>query len=74
MENNYLYYKDYREKKQKVGVIYRRTSDEYLDPMTFNPESLIGIPNIMDVYRSGNVAIVETEWLTTRESITSSRR
>ena len=58
MEDNYLYYRDYREKKQKVGVIYRRISDEYLDPMTFLPESLIGIPNIMDVYRSGNVAIV----------------
>lgn len=58
VEDNYLYYRDYREKKQKVGVIYRRISDEYLDPMTFNPESLIGIPNIMDVYRSGNVAIV----------------
>ena len=58
VEDNYLYYRDYREKKQKVGVIYRRISDEYLDPMTFLPESLIGIPNIMDVYCSGHVAIV----------------
>ncbi|MEI3220382.1 MAG: circularly permuted type 2 ATP-grasp protein [Lachnoclostridium sp.] len=58
VEKNFLYYKDYRGKKQKVGVIYRRISDEYLDPMTFNPESLIGIPNLMDVYRAGNVAIV----------------
>lgn len=58
VEDNYLYYRDYREKKQKVGVIYRRISDEYLDPMIFLPESLIGIPNIMDVYRSGHVAIV----------------
>ena len=39
-------------------MVYRRISDEYLDPMTFLPESLIGIPNLMDVYRSGNVAIV----------------
>ena len=58
VENNYLYYRDYRDRKQKVGVIYRRISDEYLDPMTFLPESLIGIPNLMDVYRSGNVAVV----------------
>lgn len=58
VENNFLYFKDYRGKKQKVGVIYRRISDEYLDPMTFLPESLIGVPGIMDVYRSGNVAIV----------------
>ena len=58
VEDNQLFYRDYRDKKQKVGVIYRRISDEYLDPMTFLPESLIGIHNLMDVYRSGNVAIV----------------
>lgn len=58
VENNQLYFKDYRSGKQRVGVIYRRISDEYLDPMTFLPESLIGIPNLMDVYRAGNVAIV----------------
>ncbi|MGN1378666.1 MAG: circularly permuted type 2 ATP-grasp protein [Dorea sp.] len=58
VEKNYLYYRDYRGEKKKVGVIYRRISDEYLDPMTFLPESLIGVPNIMDVYRSGNVSIV----------------
>lgn len=58
VEKNCLYYRDYRGEKKKVGVIYRRISDEYLDPMTFLPESLIGVPNIMDVYRSGNVSIV----------------
>lgn len=58
VEDNYLYFRDYRGKKQQVGVIYRRISDEYLDPMTFLPESLIGVPGIMDVYRSGHVAIV----------------
>ncbi len=58
VENNCLYYRDYREKKQQVGVVYRRISDEYLDPMTFLPESLIGVPGIMDAYRAGNVALV----------------
>ena len=58
VENDYLYYRDYRNTKQKVGVLYRRISDEYLDPLTFLPESLIGIPNLMEVYRKGNVAIV----------------
>lgn len=58
VEQNHLYFKDYRGHKQKVGVLYRRISDEYLDPMTFYGESLIGIPNLMDVYRAGNVAIV----------------
>ncbi|SHJ97585.1 circularly permuted type 2 ATP-grasp protein [Hespellia stercorisuis] len=58
VEKNYLYHKDYLGNKQKVGVLYRRISDEYLDPMTFEQDSLIGIPNLMDVYRAGNVALV----------------
>lgn len=58
VEKNFLYYRDYRGEKKRGGAIYRRISDEYLDPMTFLPESLIGVPNIMDVYRNGNVSIV----------------
>ena len=53
-----LYYVDYTGKKEKVGAVYRRISDEYLDPLTFNPESLIGIPHIFDVYQKGNVALL----------------
>ncbi len=60
VENDYLYYRDYRNTKQKVGVLYRRISDEYLDPLTFLPESLIGIPHLMEVYRKGNVAVINT--------------
>ncbi len=45
------------EKKEQVGAVYRRISDEYLDPMTFNRESVIGIPHIYDIYRKGNVAL-----------------
>ena len=41
-----------------MGAVYRRISDEDLDPLTFLPESLIGVPGIMDAYRSGNVAII----------------
>lgn len=41
-----------------MGAVYRRISDEYLDPITFLPESLIGVPHIMDAYRAGNVAII----------------
>lgn len=58
VENNRLYFRDYRSGKQPVGVIYRRISDEYLDPLTFRPDSLIGIPGLMDVYRAGNVAVI----------------
>lgn len=43
---------------ERVGAVYRRISDEYLDPMNFNPESLIGIPHIYDVFRKGNVALI----------------
>ncbi|MEL7690886.1 circularly permuted type 2 ATP-grasp protein [Citromicrobium bathyomarinum] len=40
-----------------VDVIYRRIDDEYLDPLNFNPESMLGVPGIFDVYRAGGVTI-----------------
>lgn len=43
---------------QRVGAVYRRVSDEYMDPLTFEPASLIGIPNLMSAYRAGNVAVL----------------
>lgn len=58
VENDHLYFVDYSGNKEKVGVVYRRISDEYLDPMTFNRESVIGIPHIFDIYRKGNVALI----------------
>lgn len=42
---------------KQIDVIYRRVDDEYLDPLTFNPESMLGVPGIMDVYRAGNITI-----------------
>ncbi|MCD7724402.1 MAG: circularly permuted type 2 ATP-grasp protein [Clostridiales bacterium] len=53
-----LYYVTYSGELERVGAVYRRISDEYLDPMNFNPESVIGIPHIYDVYRKGNVALL----------------
>jgi len=58
VENAMLYMNDYLGVKTKVGAVYRRISDEYLDPMTFYSDSLIGVPHLMDVYRAGNVAII----------------
>lgn len=58
VEDDVLYYQGYGGEKQRVGSIYRRISDEYLDPTTFLPESVIGIPNLMSAYRAGNVAII----------------
>lgn len=40
-----------------IDVIYRRVDDEYLDPLNFNPDSMLGVPGIMDVYRSGGITI-----------------
>ncbi|MGN0482172.1 MAG: circularly permuted type 2 ATP-grasp protein [Lachnospiraceae bacterium] len=58
VQNSHLYLKDYSGKKIQVGAVYRRISDEFLDPMTFNAESVIGVPHIYDVYRKGNVALI----------------
>lgn len=57
-ENDKLYFVDYSGKKEQVGAVYRRISDEYMDSMSFNKESVIGVPHIFDIYRKGNVAIV----------------
>ena len=42
---------------KQIDVLYRRVDDDYLDPLTFNPESALGVPGIMDVYRAGNITI-----------------
>lgn len=43
---------------QQVDVIYRRVDDEFLDPLVFNSNSLLGVAGLMSAYRKGNVAIV----------------
>ena len=42
---------------EKVDVIYRRIDDDFLDPLSFNPDSLLGVPGIMDVYKAGRLAL-----------------
>jgi len=58
VEDSVLYMKDYLGIKTRVGAVYRRISDEYLDSMTFRSDSLIDVPHIMDAYRAGNLAII----------------
>lgn len=53
-----VYYKTFNSAHQRVGAIYRRLSDDYLDPMSFIQESVIGVPHLMEAYRKGNVAII----------------
>ncbi|MGY6536190.1 MAG: circularly permuted type 2 ATP-grasp protein [Pararhodobacter sp.] len=42
---------------RRVDVIYRRLDDAFLDPLCFRPDSMLGVPGLMDVYRSGGVTI-----------------
>lgn len=40
-----------------IDVLYRRVDDNFLDPLTYNPDSMLGVAGIMDVYRSGGITI-----------------
>lgn len=42
---------------QRVDVIYRRIDDDFIDPLAFRPDSLLGVPGLFEVYRSGRLAI-----------------
>ncbi|MBF0256675.1 MAG: circularly permuted type 2 ATP-grasp protein, partial [Gammaproteobacteria bacterium] len=42
---------------QRVDIIYRRIDDDFLDPLAFRPDSAIGVPGLMNVYRSGGVTL-----------------
>lgn len=57
VDNHKVYMKTTHGLRQ-VDVIYRRVDDEYLDPLVFNPNSLLGVPGLVSAYRKGNVAIV----------------
>ena len=42
---------------RRVDVIYRRVDDDFLDPQVFRPDSMLGVPGLMDVFRQGKVAL-----------------
>ena len=42
---------------RRVDVVYRRIDDNFLDPLAFNPDSLLGVPGLMEVYQQGKVAL-----------------
>ncbi len=42
---------------QPIDVLYRRVDDDYLDPLSFNRDSMLGVAGIMDVYRAGRITI-----------------
>lgn len=43
---------------ERVDVIYRRIDDDFLDPKAFRPDSMLGVPGIMEVYQNGGVNLV----------------
>lgn len=58
VEDDKVYYAGMFNEKIRVGAIYRRVSDEYMDPLTFEASSLLGIPGVMQAYKAGNVALI----------------
>jgi len=42
---------------QRVDVIYRRVDDDYIDPLAFNPNSMLGVAGLLSVYRNGGVTL-----------------
>ena len=43
---------------RRVDVIYRRVDDDFLDPLVFRADSLLGVPGLLHAYKLGNVALV----------------
>ncbi|MDE0079602.1 MAG: circularly permuted type 2 ATP-grasp protein [Caldilineaceae bacterium] len=42
---------------QRVDVIYRRIDDEFIDPLHFEPDSVLGVPGLFNAYRAGNITL-----------------
>ena len=42
---------------KRVDVLYRRLDDDFLDPLAFRPDSTLGVPGLMNAYRSGNITL-----------------
>jgi uncharacterized circularly permuted ATP-grasp superfamily protein len=56
VDDEFLYMRTTRGPK-RVDVIYRRIDDDFLDPLTFRPDSMLGIPGLLSAYRAGRVTV-----------------
>jgi uncharacterized circularly permuted ATP-grasp superfamily protein len=56
VEDNHVFMRT-TQGKQQVDVIYRRIDDDYLDPLAFRRDSILGVPGLINAYREGNVAL-----------------
>lgn len=54
---NHLVYMQTTKGLQQVDVIYRRIDDTFMDPLAFNPDSMLGVPGLFEAYKRGNVAL-----------------
>jgi uncharacterized circularly permuted ATP-grasp superfamily protein len=45
---------------RRVEVIYRRVDDDFLDPLCFRPDSILGVPGLFNAYRAGNVTLANS--------------
>jgi len=59
VQNHHVYMKT-TDGLQQVDVIYRRVDDNFLDPLVFEPSSVLGVSGLLSAYRKGNVAIVNS--------------
>lgn len=58
VEDGKVYYMGLYKQKIRIGAIYRRVSDDFLDPLAFRPESLLGVPNLLEAYKAGSVGVI----------------
>ncbi len=58
VKDSKLHFKHFDGGLRRVGALYRRLDDDFLDPMEFNPDSMIGVPNIINAYTKGELALI----------------
>ena len=56
-DNDFVYMRTVYGPK-KIDVLYRRVDDDYLDPLVFKPDSMLGVPGLMSAYRKGNISLI----------------
>ena len=56
VEDNHVFMRTTRG-RQRVDVIYRRVDDDFLDPLAFRRDSLLGVPGLINAYREGNIGL-----------------
>jgi uncharacterized circularly permuted ATP-grasp superfamily protein len=57
--DNFVYMKTTKGPR-RVDVVYRRIDDDFLDPLVFRPDSLLGCTGLVNAYRAGNVAVANS--------------